>query len=391
MPVYAWKGLDLSGRVAKGTLFARSVDDLEGLLLKKNIGLIQARPSLVMRGITPQERYAFFSHLSSLLNAHIPLHKALTIIASTAKNSLRMLVTDCAALIAEGMPLSEALKIHTLSDDLSYAMITVGEKTGDMGRMLGELAEHMTIMNEFKQKIRSSLTGPLITLCIFFLVMMAIFIGVIPRFEVYFASYNAPLPFPTKSILAISSFIRSWYMMGAVLASILAGGLIRLLLKATEVNIGEGFGLKMPVISSFYRTVHQARFFTTLSMLMKNSIPLSQALQITESTLSQSTIKKEIRSITKLIESGQLLSAGVSQSLFACPEIDACIVVGESSGSLEVMLSHISETCRQKVYRAIARYSTLIQPVLLLILGALIACLIFAIYMPILTISSILG
>ncbi len=124
---------------------------------------------------------------------------------------------------------------------------------------------------------------------------------------------------------------------------------------------------------------------------MKNGIPLAQALQITESTLSQSTIKKEIRSITKLIESGQPLSAGVSQSLFACPEIDACIVIGESSGSLEAMLSHISETCRQKVYVAIARYSTLIQPVLLLILGALIACLIFAIYIPILSLSSILS
>ncbi len=111
----------------------------------------QARHTLRMRPISANERCIFFSHLSSLLKAHIPLHSALTIIASTKNNSLKEIVSDCADLIAEGTSLSDALKIHGLSDYLAHALLSVGEKTGDSAGTLSMLVDHLTIMNTFKQ------------------------------------------------------------------------------------------------------------------------------------------------------------------------------------------------------------------------------------------------
>lgn len=390
MPVYGWKGLDLDGRIAHGILFARSLADLESFLLKKNIGLITARPSLVARKITSSEKSIFFSHLGSLLTAHIPLYDALTIIAATTQSHLKPMITDCAALIAEGIPLSEALKMHGLADELAYALICVGEKTGDLSGMIQDLVDHQKIMDGFKQKMREAVRSPLITAFFFLMVVIGIFVGVIPRFEVYFASYNAQLPLITRAILAMSSFLRSFFLLYTAIGCGIVAILIYPLVKRPQAKmVKDALCFTMPGLSSFCRAVYRARFYAMLSMLIKKRVPLVQALYVAEKGTQNSMIKKEIVSLRSMVESGKPLSAALHESFFAYAEIDALIVIGESSASLSAVLTHAAELSRQRIYNSIDRWITFINPLLLLLLGALIAGLVFAIYMPLLSLSLI--
>ena len=420
MPVYAWKGIDLSGSVKQGTLFARSYDDLKNLLTQKNIGLIAAHVSFFSKNITTQQKMAFLSHLASLLKAHIPVYEALKIIASTltvnrstltiirsrtnignktnnpdfsltTKNSFKNLITDCAELIAEGTTLSETLKLHGIADELTYAIILIGERTGDVGTILGQLVDHLVIMEDFKKKVRAALAGPLITFIFFFITMLGIFIGIIPRFEGYFASYNAPLPRITKVILGISSFVRSMgciYMIVGLILIMLS--IYRFLKTNSGKNFGDTFIFKIPVIGSFWRLSYRARFLTTLTMLLKNNIPVCSAISMVSEAMQNLYIKKQIMTIHAKLESGKTLSYAMQHTIFIYPELQALITIGESSGSLTPVILHAADSCRQQAYETINRSLLFLQPVLLIILGALIASLIFAIYLPIITLTSII-
>lgn len=388
MPMYAWTGLDKTGRVIRGMLFARSLHDLEKHLFKKNIGLVQACSPLFARTISAQEKHTFFLHMSSLLSARIPLHKALSISASTAKGQMCMRLTDCAALIEEGIPFSEVLTMHGLADDLSYTMITVAEKTGNLSEVLRELADHMTLITAFKNKVRSLLIGPWITFCVFLAVMMSIFIGVIPRFEVYFVSYEAPLPLMTRIILMISKFMRSFSLIYIVLTVSLLLWIAYVVLRKTQLT--HKLMVQLPIIGPFNISVQKAHFFTALNLLLKNRVALGQALRTTAHASKNTIIKNEIEAISTSVEAGNPLSEGVNKSSFSCDEIHAFLLIGESSGVLEDMVQHCATVCQEKVYRTISRWTMVAQPVLLIILGSLVACLIFAIYMPLLTLSFII-
>ena len=390
MPLYAWKGVDVSGTIKHGSLFARSHDDLKKRLLEQEIGLVIAHGSYFSRrssGLILN----FFSQLASLLQAHIPVHTALTIVASTTKNSTeKSIILDCAALIEEGMPLSSALRVHNLGDELSHAVVLVGEKTGNTAGAISMLVEHLTLVNSFKQKVRTALVMPLITLCFFFIVLVVVFIGVIPRFETYFASYNAPLPRVTRIILNVSLFFRSYNGLCAVLLFIAASCALFLYLKKSHgKQLKDSFLLQIPSISAFYCAVYQARFLTSLCMLIKSDLPLAPALETIKESIAHDSFKKDAERIQTSIEAGNPLSVALKGTLFSSDETDALITIGESTGHLGDLLTHAADKARRRVYVFIDRFVLLIQPLVLLLLGSLVACLIFAIYLPLIGLTGL--
>ncbi len=385
MPVYSWKGLGVSGHVLRGKLFARSLVDLEKTLLKKEIGLIQARP-LASARIRWQEKMQFYSHLHTLLAAHIPLHKALTIMAVSAKKRLKAIITDCAALIAEGIPLSEALKLHGLSDEITHALITVGEKTGALTPMVKELVDHLVTVHDFKEKIRAATRGPFITFVLFLVILVGIFVGLIPRFESYFSADGASFSFLTRALFAISLFLRSWDVVYGVGGCFIVGFFLQWFLKGKILLLQ-----KLAFGGTFFRTRAQLRFYTALGVLLKNGVPLRSALRIIENTLDADFLKKEVTKITAAVEAGKPLSAAVDQGLYSSLDIQEFLKIGESSNSVVAMLCHISESTRQQIYSTLTFVTVLIQPLLLIILGLLIAGLMYAISIPLLSLSMIIS
>jgi len=394
MPVFMWKGLNLQGKVAHGSTFARSLAHLKKQLLSQNIGLLAVRRRAWFGTISKHQKYRFLEHLSSLINAHIPIHSALLIIASTNKHTspaFKETVQDCAALVAEGNPLSESLKMHGLIDTMSYLLIRIGEKTGDIGAALSLAVRHSNVMREYKRTIHMNLLGPFMTGCFFLVVLVGFFIGVVPHLETYFASYTAVLPDSTKVVLAMSRFLRS-YSAAVVLITCMGMGFLvyKLRFYAYVELMKDNLVMRIPFLRYLYYLSAQTSFFITLSVLMKHKIVLAEALGLMHEIHQASRLKREIKRIEDVVKEGKLLSLAVSGSIVGNPEIEAYLVIGESSGSLDLMIEQIADRSQKSMYAIMKRWSVIVQPLIMLVLGLLVALLICAIYVPLISLASVI-
>ncbi len=392
MPVYTWKGLDAQGMMHEGTACAPTEDTLRERLLEKGIGLFQARAALRASRISIAEQHQFLNHLATLILSHIPLHAALIIIAATLKKRpFKAIIEDVALLISQGMALSDALAAHHLSDELTSTVIRMSEKTGALGPALQALAEHRASMGALKEKVRSALVGPAITFFFFLIIMLAIFILVMPQFEHYFLSYNAPLPAITAAMLAISRALRSphalWVLAGIILALI---GLVQLVRTSSGRRMRDELVFKIPGYAFWMRKVYRVRLLKTLGMLLEQGVPLAQAFEVCIETTQQAVVGRHLLSIKESVEEGVPLSVAWRASIFSCPETEAFITMGESSGRLGMMLDRAGSGELTSIYTSLQRGAALLQPVLLFFLGILVACLLIAVYMPLLTLSELL-
>lgn len=394
MPVFVWKGLESTGRNVRGRMFSRSAQDLEKTLLSHEIALLQARPAFFARHIRPADRCKFFSQLAPLLQAQIPLYTALGICSQviSAKSVLKKALEDCAALIAEGKPLSEALRIHDLTDEFSYGLLVIGEESGSLVETIFVLVDHMNRMEEFKKKMRSALQGPLITFFFFLVITLGIFIGVIPRFELYFASLHTELPAMTKTIFTLSSFVRSWWTLGMVFVCTVTGTLGSWL--ARSLNFMQKWrmmALDLPVLSRIYWAFYRAQLYTMLGLLLQRGVSLGKAVRIVADAFTAPLVRDEVKSMLRGIEAGALLSDVLAHSRFSQSEINSYSVLGESSGSLAALMQKAGDRCCQRLYDTISWWIALVQPLMLVFLGLLIALLMYAVSVPLLTFSASLS
>lgn len=392
MPVYSWKGLDAQGVVRRGTQFARSQELLCARLLEQHIGLLEARSSFIAPRISLAAQQSFFNHLASLIQSHIPLHSALTIIAATVKKPyFKAIIEDVATLVSQGLPLSEALQFHGLSDELMRAVITVSEKTGALGPALQALVDHRAFIDTLRKKMRASLLGPCLTLIFFFISMLGIFLCVVPQLESYFLSYNAPLPKTTAAILAVSRFLRSCkalWLLGCILIAMAA------ISKGARTAWGrqmiDRLAFMIPGSGSWLRITYQARVLKTLGMLLEQGVSLSQALDVCIQTVAQGEVVHALKGMKSRIEGGAAVSVAWRASLLSSCDIEAFITMGESSGDLGAMMTAAGNRALSKIYNSLQMMVTVVQPLLLFLLGILVASLLVAVYMPLLTLSELL-
>ncbi len=388
MALYSWKGIDLGGALHQGLLFAHSLEDLKLQLLKNDVGLVFAIERKITRP-TSHVWQRFLFHLSALLEAHMPLHDAVILITLSAKNPLmRAIYEDIARLISEGMPLSHALKIHAMGDEMTYSLLTIGEKTGNLVDSLAALVEYAVQVAQFKEKLRSALRGPFITGLFFLVTVFSVFLFIIPRFERYFAAYQAEMPWLTKAIFRISSFVRSQEVLWLLAVCGLLGVVLLHLLRTEHgKKIKDRLLFLAPCISGYSNALYQIRILRMLGMQVKAGIPVYQALIHCRDSFENSVVKCEIIRCIQALEGGRALSDAWKESLFTHSETETLMKFGEVSGKLGSLCEHAAALIRKNLYTKIDTAVALVQPVLLLILGALIAALIFAVYMPVISFS----
>ncbi len=392
MPVYDWQGVDLKGIQHTGVLSSSCYEELKTLLEKRSIGLIYAR-SMRPPTLTYAAQQELLSGLASLVGASIPLHTALTLISTmsstrTTASALQRTVKSVADSVAEGMTLSEALATWQCADPLTLAVVKAGEKTGDIGAALEHLIKHRARMDLFKRKVRTALRVPLCTLFFFIICVLGIFVGVIPRFELYYLSSVNQLPTSTLYLFYISRFLRSLSALYTVAAA--SVGSMVLVWYSRSVQGGRvknALVRKMLVGRSLVLSTYTAQLLQGLSFLLVRAVPLVQALEVCIAVDSSYVVREELRNVMRDVERGKPLSEALTASIFSSDELHAFIVLGESTGQLSRMVSHAGELFQQRVYSKLEWYIACINPLLLTCMGLLIAGLICAVYMPMLTLS----
>lgn len=395
MPYYSWIGINLEGKICKGKEFSRSEEYLDRCLLYRNIGLIRARKIKKLFAYIPNSlKINVISHISILLSANVRLYQAFAIVAKNVKNKyFKEILKDIENALYEGISLHSALSFHSnIFDELTCSLITSGEKSGNLAYTFNQLALHYQVMKEFKQKIKAAYFMPLLTFIFFIFIMLGIFIFVIPRFEEFFDSIKQPLPQVTELVFSISKWIRSFSFLYSGFISIVSIIILQFLLNLNYVRkYKEQVIFVIPFIGKFYQLIFKAKFFHILGMLLQSGIHITESLKISQNSINNSVIQSEINKICFEIYSGKTLYCALSsRKFFASDELKALIEIGESTANLAPLCIQAGDIYQKKVYNVINNFIKLAQPLLLVILGVFIASLIFAVYMPIFTLSSII-
>ncbi len=395
MPYYRWRGIELRGTIKKGTLFARSIEHLDQLLIKREIALLSYKPmkQWIKKPIKLADRVKAFSQLATLIDAGVLIPDALDIVANQIDHGgLQEIMHQIAKQVAEGVALSSVLALYpSVANQIIIQLVKAGEESGQLAQTLDALCKHLNAMQDFYRRMRSALLLPAITLIFFFGILMIIFIVIMPRFIEVFASMGKDIPPLTYYFLRVSDFMRSPFM--GLLAAIMAL-IIVVIWRITRSGKGrialDSILLKIPFIGNLMQQRFLAYSMQALSVLLAGGMPLFDALKVISASVQNHLFKHQIKRLAMDIEAGSSLSDAMarhSAGIFS-QDVVAMMEVAEASGRLPLLLDRVAQVYYARVTERLAWLTLLLQPTIMIILGLLVALLIFAVYGPIFTMSS---
>lgn len=399
MPYYSWSGIDLKGQMHKGRLFARSRQELDAILLKQEIAVLrckQARSYIVFKAISLADKIEFFRQLGQMLGSGVLMPDALVIIgAQTQHPKFQDIIIAIAHDVMQGSSLSQALAKHSnVFDTVMMHMVAVGQESGKLSLALAMLTSYLQTIHDFNKKVRSALFVPACTFVFFLLVTVLIFTLIIPQFAGIFSSVHQELPTITKQMIRISGMMRSGFAAAALCVAIAIGILLH---RWTQISRGkriwDTFILGMPFIGTLIRQRSLAYFLEAVGMLLQGGMQLVPALKIAKETVHNAVLHSHLVMIEKEVEDGSSLSQAMMHDpgqIFSASTV-AVIRVAEESGMLSTLLVRSAQTYQEQVQRTLAFITLMINPLLMIILGLLITMLIFAVYLPIINLSNVLG
>lgn len=392
MPYFIWKGVTNNGAYCSGKTLSQSLTDLTHLLARDNITLAQAT---IYRSYYSGKqkltiRSNIISHLSVLLDAGVRLAPALEIVASlmpTKKSS--NLVEDLQFCIESGIPLSEALGYYPdFFDPLTRTMIEVGESSGALALVFSSIAEHDKELALFDKNIKDAIRTPAITFSFFLIITLIIFIKIIPYFVFIIESSGKELPTLTRFFLSISVAVRSGYFWLGISILFLFWFAVRAFAQNFIQALKETIIVNLPFVRGPLLDWTLGIFLNALHTLLSQGVPLITALHLAKETVPYHHMRWYIDQWTAFLDEGK----SFHQTIALCSwrplvELSAFIKIGEESGMLTTMVDKAAVLYKKKAQKEITVLVTLLQPLLLLVLGCLIGVLIFALYIPLLSLG----
>jgi type IV pilus assembly protein PilC len=395
MPYFKWRGVTIVGDWRTGKQFAPSHQHLDAHLLKKQIALIESWPVATrwfLRPVSRADTIQFFRQLSVLIQAGILLPEALVIAGAQVSNPrLQEVVYAVADAVQGGVSFGDALQRYPkVFSKIMVQLVQAGEESGKLAPALQALCDHLEATHDLYSRIRAALMMPIVTFLFFCSIVSVMFVVILPRFEHIFASMKVPIPPLTRTLLSISSFMRSGSML--VLAGLITLIIVCLwLLKRTHKGktMFDAFWLKVPFIGGLLRYRFTAYFFHSLGMLLEGGMQLVPALAVVRQSIGNAVFEKQVAVVQNRVDAGESLSDALAESddgLFSSEAI-AMVLVGQESSSLPMVLKRVAAAQREQIRSKLTTATTLVQPLLMVFLGLLVALLIFAIYTPIFNLS----
>ncbi|MFH1189724.1 MAG: type II secretion system F family protein [Candidatus Omnitrophota bacterium] len=344
--------------------------------------------------VNARDMDAFIWQLASLVKSSIPLLRALSLIAQQTKSkSLKAVVGDLERGIKQGDLLSSAMrKYPNLFNNLTVNMIKAGEKSGSLDEVLYTLAAHREKEQEMRRKIQSALAYPAIVVVVGIGTIFLMFTYFLPKLLKLFAGMKQELPMPTKILIATSNFMSNyWYVF--VIGFLFAAALIvRNKPGSRKKFMLDMFCLRIPFINKFIKTSEIARFARSLGLLLKNGIPVYESLELAANTLDNQALRERLAEASAvIINQGVTISESFKRT-GVFPEFTINMIsVGEEGGRLEESLSEIAASYEKEVDQTIRLMTSMIEPILILIVGGFVGFIVFAMLMPILNMGGMGG
>ncbi len=343
-------------------------------------------------GVKADDIVVFSRQLATMVEAGVPLVQSLNILAEQIENAtLYKTIVALRDDVESGKSLSEALEKHKkIFSALFISMTKAGESSGKLEEILDRLATYIEKTAALQKKIKSALVYPAVVSSMAMFITGAMMTWVIPQFAGIFVSLNAPLPVPTRVLIAISAFMRH----NIILIVIGLTGSIVLFLRFINTKAGrfwfDGRKLKLPIFGPLFIKVAISKFSRTLSTLIKSGVPILNALEIVGKTAGNAQIEKIITELRTSIKEGETISGPLGRKKIFPPMVVRMIAVGEETGELDKMLSKISDFYDVQVENAVSGLTSMIEPLVIAFLGVVIGGIVIAMFLPILTLTQVL-
>ena len=385
---FSWEGKDKGGKVVRGEMRATGEALVNATLRRQGIIITKVKQQRMRRGgkVTDKDLALFTRQLATMMKAGVPLLQSFEIVAKGASNpAVAKLLTEIKTEVETGSSLASAFRKYPLYFDALFCnLVQAGEAAGSLETLLDRLATYKEKILAIKSKIKSALFYPVAIIAVAFIITAVIMIFVIPAFKSVFASFGADLPAPTLVVMAISEyFVQYWWLIFSVI-----GGSIYGFLEAWKRSLSvqifmDRLSLKLPVFGDVIRKSTIARWTRTLSTMFAAGVPLVEALDSVGGAAGNYVYMSATKVIQQEVSTGTALTVAMQNANIFPSMVIQMVSIGEETGALDSMLSKVADFFEAEVDDAVEALSSLMEPLIMVVLGTLIGSMVVAMYLPI--------
>jgi type IV pilus assembly protein PilC len=385
---YLWEGKDKSGKIIKGQMRAGGTALVNVTLRRQGIVVTKVAKQRIGRGgkVSEKDVTLFTRQMATMMKAGVPLLQSFDIVGKGHANpAVARLLMSIKTDVETGSSLAAAFRKFPLHFDALFCnLVAAGEQAGILETLLDRLATYKEKILGIKSKIKSALFYPIAVIVVAFVIMAVIMIFVIPAFKEVFTSFGADLPAPTLFVMGVSDFfVKYWYLIFAV---VIGGtwGFLELWKRSVPVQIFmDRWTLRIPVFGDLIRKSTIARWTRTLSTMFAAGVPLVEALESVGGASGNHVYLQATREIQRKVSTGTSLTTSMQESNVFPNMVVQMVSIGEESGALDAMLSKVADFFEAEVDDAVEALSSLMEPMIMVVLGVLIGGMVIAMYLPI--------
>lgn len=402
MAVFAYEGKTADGKKADGMLRAADKGAAQAELKRRNISVANIVEKKEAKGgggglfgaprpkAKPAEIAVFTRQLSTMISAGIPLLEALEILHEQAQEpGFRIALDRIIEKVRAGSDFSTALSDYPKCFTKIYVnMVKAGEASGQLDTILNRLAEYLEASEELKREIKAAMTYPVISLCLILAITVGLIVGVVPRFKLIFEQLQMKeLPLPTEILLKISDTMKNNFVYIILVTILLVVAFMLFIRTKVGVKIWHWTLFHMPVFGPLFRKVAISRFSRTFATLIQSGVPMLGALDIVAGTAGNVLVEEAVLLAKEAVARGETLGDPLAATKVFPPMVTRMISIGEKTGAIEKLLIKISEFYDQEVRATVKALTSLIEPILIAVMGCIVAGIVLSIFLPILKIQ----
>lgn len=400
--VFTWQGLDKRGQIVKGETSGPSIAMVKAILRRQGVNPTKVRKkSKPLFGlgegstrISAKDISIFSRQLSTMMDSGVPLVQSFDIIGKGhANKGMQVLMASIRTDIESGSNLSDALRKHPLYfDDLFCNLVSAGEHAGILDNILDKIAIYKEKTEAIKGKIKKAMFYPAAVIVVAILITIILMVAVIPQFAQMFSGFGADLPAPTRLVINMSNFMARWWI-AVILLMVASGyGFIQMKKRSRPFNnFLDRAILKVPIFGSIFRKAAIARYARTLSTMFAAGVPLVEAMESVSGAVGNVIYGDAILKMRDEVATGTQLNVAMRKTNLFPSMVTQMTAIGEEAGSVDTMLGKVADFYEEEVDNAVDGLSSLLEPIIMVVIGGLIGGMVIAMYLPIFQMGKIVG
>jgi type IV pilus assembly protein PilC len=400
MPSFAYTARETAtGREIRNSVEAATEQAAIAALLNRNLLVVSIQEKISKKGRTKGGRVqladlvVFTRQLATMIDAGIAIVQALQALADQTGNKvMRDTIRDICTRVESGESFSEALTRHPKAFNRLYvSMVSAGEKGGLLAEIMARLATYLENSERLRKKVKTALMYPTAVTVVAICITVFLLVKVIPTFKEIYSGFGSKLPGPTEFLMSISDLMQHYLILFILAAGALIWGWLYFIKTKTGREFWDGRRIKLPIFGPIAHKICLARFTRTLSSLVRSGVPILEVLQIVSQTVGNVVMEKAIKNAASGIERGESISGALGKNPIFPTMIIRMLSAGEQTGNIDNMLERVSNFLDEEIDTTLTGLMSLIEPMLIVVLGLVIGGMVICMFLPIFNLANIVS